>query len=433
MATLTLGEKLSYGIGNFGINLIFGMTGAYLMYFYTDVYGVAPATVASLFLIARGIDAVFDPFMGLLIDRTETRWGKHRPYLLFLAIPYALVGLSVFWAPPLTGAAKIVYIFASYTLLGILFSAVSLPFNSMLPTLTRDAKERTDTNALREFLGSGATVGVGYATLPLVNAVAPGLPARGFLLVAGAFAVITVVAIMLTFANTRERVAPEDSPQVLTTRQSLAATRGNWPWLSTMGVNFFFWVGFTGHTQSFIYYGKDVLAQPSVVPTLMLTMLAVLGGVALSAPVANRIGKRTTGMIGGVVAAGATAAIPMANDAGWLLATNTLAYIGQGIIGGLLFALMADAVDYGEWKSGYRAQGFLYAASSFGVKLGMSIGGAAGAWLLSRANYVASAPTTPAVEGAVLWGHVWLPALSFVAMTLCLIPFVTRPVEKARA
>lgn len=426
MNRLTLGEKLSYGIGNFGINLIFGMTGAYLMYFYTDVYGVAPATVASLFLIARGIDAIFDPFMGLLIDRTTTRWGKHRPYLLFLAIPFALVGVSVFWAPPLTGAAKIAYIYVSYTLLGMFYSAVSLPLNSMLPTLTRDAKERTDTNAIREFLGSGATVGVGYATLPLVAAFAP-TPAAGFLRVAALFGAVTVVAMLVAFLNTRERVAPEDSPQVLTTRQSLAATRGNWPWISTMGVNFFFWVGFTGHVQSFIYYGKDVLAQPQVVPTLMLTMLAVLGGVALSAPVANRIGKRSTGMIGGVVAALATAAIPLSGEASWLLAANTVAYIGQGIIGGLLFALMADAVDYGEWKSGYRAQGFLFAASSFGVKLGMSIGGAAGAWLLSRAGYVANTPATPAVAAAVLWGHVWLPALAFAAMTLSLVPFKTRP------
>lgn len=427
-------EKLSYGIGNFGINLSFGMTGAYLMYFYTDIYGVDPGTVASLFLIARAIDGLFDPFMGLLIDRTDTRWGKHRPYLLGLALPFALCGVAVFWTPPLGDVGKIVYIFASYTLLGMLYSGVSLPLNSMLPTLTRDARERTATNAIRETLGSGATVGIGYAALPLVHALGDDSEAHGFLLVAALLALVTIAALVLTFANTREREAPTESPQVLTTRQSVQATKGNWPWIATMLVNFCFWIGFTAHLQSFIYYARDVLRQPELVSSLMLTMLAVLVGTALSAPIANRIGKRTTGIIGGGLAMAATAAIALSDAPAWLVATNIAAYLGQGLIGGLLFALMADAVDFGEWKSGFRAQGFLFAASSFGVKLGMSIGGAAGAWMLSRAGYVAGVEATPAVQAAITAGHVWFPAISFAAMaaSLKLFTFPTAYAQGAR-
>lgn len=421
---LSLIERVSYGLGNFGINLIFGLTGAYLMYFYTDVYHVAPGTVAMLFLVARGVDAVFDPLLGLLIDRTDTRWGKHRPYLALLAFPFALCGIAVFSSPALEGTAKLFYIYATYTLLGMLYSGLSLPLNSMLPTLTRDPKERTSTNALREFLGTGAVVGVGYITLPLVHGLGQGSEATGFFRVALIFGALTLAGVLTAFLNTRERVEPTSSPQVLTTRQSLKATRGNLPWIATMLVNFCFWVGFIAHVQSVVYYAKDVLGRPDLISSLMLTMLVTLAGTAISAFIANRIGKRLTGMIGAAMAAVATAAIPFSSDTAWLIIMNALAYGGMGLIGGLLFALMADAVDYGEWRSGYRAQGFLFAASSFGVKVGMSVGGAAGAWLLSRSGYVAGAAMTPSVVQAIVWGHVWIPAISFAAMGASLIFFV---------
>ncbi|MCX7285545.1 MAG: glycoside-pentoside-hexuronide (GPH):cation symporter [Novosphingobium sp.] len=418
-----LGERLSYALGNFGINLPFGMTNAYLLYFYTDVYGISAGTVASLFLFARAFDALFDPLMGLIIDRTETRWGKHRPFLLWLALPFAASGALVFWIPPLAEGWREVYIFASYTVLGVLYSAVSLPLNSMLPTLTRDPGQRNIINATREFLGSSATVGIGYAALPLIKAFSPGNDARGFFLLSLGLAAITVAALINAFFNTRERVANHTGAARLTTSQSLGATRGNWPWIATMGVNFFFWVGFTGHLQSFVYYANAVLEKVDLVSTLMLTMMAVLAGTAVAGVMANAIGKVTTGMVGAALAAVFTIALVFVREPALVLGANVIAYFGQGLIGGLLFSLMADAVDYGEWRNGYRAQGFLFAGSSFGVKLGMSIGGAAGAWFLSLANYTAGTAPTADVRSAVMAGHVWLPAASFVLMGASLLVF----------
>lgn len=415
-------ERLSYGFGNFGVNLGFGMTGAYLLFFYTDVYRVAAGVVATLFLVARCVDAVFDPLFGLLIDRTRTRLGKHRPYLIGLCVPYALCGAAVFATPHFSGLAKIVYLYVTYTLFGWLYSGLSLPLNSMLPTLTRDGKTRTSVNALREFMGSSATVGATFITLPLVHWLG-GASAGGFGSTAVLFGVITVIAMTAAFFKTRERVEPERSPQVLTTRQSLRATRGNWPWISTMLVNFFFWVGFIGHLQSVIYYARDVLHRAHLVPRIMLMNVALLIGTALTAFIANRIGKRTTGMIGAGIAALCTAAIPLSDSPNWVIAMNGFGNLGLGLIGGLLFAFMADSVDYGEWRSGFRAQGFLFAASSFGVKLGMSIGGAAGAWLLSRAGYIAGMPTTPAVAAGIIWGHIWIPMASYLAMGASLLLF----------
>ncbi|HZU62812.1 MAG TPA: glycoside-pentoside-hexuronide (GPH):cation symporter [Novosphingobium sp.] len=422
-AGISLKERVSYGLGNFGVNLIFGATGAYLMYFYTDVYGVSPATVASLFLLARGVDALFDPLLGLAIDRTHTRWGKHRPYLLWFALPFAASGVAVFAAPALSGLAKLAYIYVSYTAVGLLYSCISLPLNSMLPTLTRDVRARNTTNAIRELLGSSATVGVSYAMLPLVGALGGGDQQAGFVRAALLLAVLTLAGVAIAFANTREREAPEASPERLTTRQSLLATRGNWPWIATMLVNLAFWIGFIGHIQSTIYYARDVAGHAEWAPPLMAMMLVILIGTALSALVANRIGKPATGMIGAGIGAICTAALPLGTSLAWLMAMNALAYAGLGLLGGLLFAFMADAVDFGAWKSGFRAQGFLFAASSFGVKLGMSIGGAAGAWLLARAHYAPGLPASPQVISAITWSHAGLPALSYLAMAAALLLF----------
>lgn len=422
MSQPSISERLSYGFGNFGANLAFGMTGAYLLYFYTDVYHVSAGIVATLFLVARCADAVFDPLFGLLIDRTRTRFGKHRPYLIGLCVPYALCSVAVFSTPHLPTLWKVAYLYVTYTLFGMLYSGLSLPLNSMLPTLTRDGKTRTSINALREFLGSSATVGATFITLPLVHWFGD-VPIGGFAATAALFSAVAVIALTTAFFKTRERIGPDRSPHVLTTHQSLRATRGNWPWIATMLVNFFFWVGFIGHIQSVIYYADDVIHRADLVPQIMLMNVVLLIGTGLSAFVANRIGKRTTGMIGAAIAAVCTAAIPLSNAPYWVISMNGVCNLGLGLIGGLLFAFMADSVDYGEWRSGFRAQGFLFAASSFGVKLGMSIGGAAGAWLLSRAHYVAGAPATAAVAASVVLGHIWIPMVSYVVMGASLLLF----------
>lgn len=425
---LTWREKLSYGFANFGINLPFGLTNAFLLYYYTDVYGVDAGTVGTLFLIARGVDALIDPLIGLAIDRTDSRWGKHRPWLLMVAVPFAACSVLVFWAPPLDGMAKIAFIFGSYTLLGVLYSAASLPLNSMLPTLTRDPKQRNTLNALREFLGSGGTVGIGYLALPLVARFGGADQQEGFFVLSIVLGAITIAAMVNAFVNTRERVDVDHGPARLTTGQSLSATRGNWPWVATMLINFFFWVGFTAHVQGFIFYAEKLMGDASLTSDLMLTMLATLGGIAVAGVIANTIGKRATGAIGAVLAVAFTCAIPFGETTAWLMATNALAYLGLGLIGGLLFSFMADAVDYGESLSGFRAQGFLFAASSFGVKLGMSIGGAAGAWLLDAADYDPAAVVTPAVSDAIVAGHIWLPAASFALMGISIALFRMRPI-----
>ena len=420
---ITMREKLCYGAGNLGINLQFGMVSAFLMYFYTDVYGITPAVAAQLFLIARTIDAIFDPFMGFLIDRTETRWGKHRPYLAVLAIPYAICGVTLFFAPPIYGALKLIYVYATYTVFGILYSALSLPLLSMLPTISRDTKERTVINAVREFLAAIAFVGVGYLTLPLVAFFGGGSRQQGFWMTAALFGVITLAGLALLVTNTREREPPIQTTR-LTTGQSLRTVVGNWPWIATSLLNLFYWIGLTVHIQSAVYFAEYSIGQLNLLPDLMLTMTGSIAGVAATGWVANRIGKRATGYAGAALAAAATAATPLSHSPAWLIGTSIGTYFGLGLIGGLIFAMMADAVDYGEWRTGHRAQGFLYAASSLGVKLGMGIGGAIGGALLAYSGYAKDAPVTEAVKWAIDLGYIWVPVACITASGLCFFLFV---------
>jgi sugar (glycoside-pentoside-hexuronide) transporter len=421
-------EQISYGLGSFGTNLQFGMVSAFLMYFYTDVSGVSAAMVAEVFLVSRIVDAVYDPVLGLLIDKTSTRFGKHRPYLIALAIPYAICGAALFTTPALSGSSKTAYIYITYTLFGVLYSSLSLPLLSMLSTLTRDSGQRALINSVREFLGSTAIVGASYITLPLVALLGLGSAAAGFARTAAMFGVVTLIGLALLVANTRERVVPARSVQ-LSTRQSVRAVVANWPWVSTALINFFFWTGFTVHIQSAIYFTHNLLGRMALLPTLMLTMIAALPGTAIAGSLSNWMGKRPTGLLAATVAMLATAATGWSTDSSWLLGCSALAYLGLGVQAGLIFSMMADSVDYGEWRSGYRAQGFLFAASSFGVKFGMGLGGALGAWMLARGGYVAGGALTPRVAAAINWGYVWAPVACFIAMALSNLAFNFDPAK----
>ena len=428
---LSFKARLSYGLGNLGFNLLFGMAGAYLMYFYVDVYGIAPATVASIFLLARLADAFFDPFLGLMIDRTRTRFGRFKPYLIFLTVPYVACGIAIFSKFPLDSDAKITLAFVTYTLFGLLYSCLSLPLNSMLPSLTPDPRERTATNALREFLGTGATVGITYATLPLVAALGGSNEPRGFFWTAVLLGVVTILMVATMIRNTQERALEDTDEAKPTIRQSLQAIRGNWPWLATLLMNLFFWIGFISRAQSFVYYARDVLGRPDLASLLASTMLAIVPGIAMSVPIALRIGKRKTAALGFVFGGVSVGLIASVNSVAWVLFMSGLSFMALGLMAGVLFALMADAVDHGKAISGVHAPGFLFAAVSVGVKIGMSIGGALGAWLLAYGGYRPGGEITPLIQSMISYSQIAIPAACFLACAASMALFYV-PTEHRR-
>ncbi|MGM1048844.1 MAG: glycoside-pentoside-hexuronide (GPH):cation symporter [Bacillota bacterium] len=417
-------ERISYGLGDTASNLVFQMITMYLMFFYTDVYGLNVAAVGTLFLVARVIDAFDSPIIGVIIDRTHTKWGKSRPFFLWLAIPFGIVAVLTFMTPDFGNTGKLVYAYFTYIVLGILYAAINLPLTSLLTSMTSNSQERTVVNSVRMIFGQLGGLIVSIGALPLVAAFGKGNQQQGFLWTMVLFASIAVVLFFTTFANTRERVQMGDKNQVVPFKDGIKALKGNLPWWILLFMNVFFWVGMTSKGQSAVFYLKYNLGREDLVPLVNGLNVILLVGIALMPMLAKRIGKRNTALLGVAIGAASQLIVYVAavlSSIPILIGAVAIGNIGIGFAAGLMFAMLADTVDYGELRSGIRAQGLLTASSSFGVKFGMGIGGAVAAWVLAIGNYVPNQEQAASGLAAIQFNFVWIPFICFLICALLLL------------
>ncbi|MEK3748607.1 MFS transporter [Paenibacillus sp. FSL E2-8871] len=436
-------ERISYGLGDTASNLIFQMTTLYLMYFYTDVFGLNPGAVAVVFLVARVIDAIVEPFIGVMIDRTKTKWGKCRPYFLWLAVPFSLTAVLMFLTPDFGDTGKLVYAYISYTVLGIMYSGINLPLSAILPSLTSNSNERTVINTVRMIFAVIGVVTVSAGTMPLVKAFGGGDQAKGFLVTMILFSSIALLLFLNMFANTKERVKAIDE-KPLPMREGVKALKGNVPWLIMLLMSLFLWITTSIQGQTSIYYMTYYMKKPELIPIVNSMQLLMIFSMVIAPFVVKKIGKRNTIIMGSVVSIiGYLIAITGGNalSVPVLLAGLLISGLGMGVGAGLIFAMMADTVDYGEWKSGVRAQGLLYSAASFGVKVGMGLGGALGGVILSMGGYVAnSTAQSESALAAISFNYLWAPIICQIIMITLLLfyrldkdqPVMIRELEERR-
>ncbi|GGA13209.1 MFS transporter [Paenibacillus marchantiophytorum] len=417
-------ERISYGLGDTASNLIFQMTTLYLMYFYTDVFGLNAAAVATLFLVARVIDAIAEPFIGVMIDRTQTKWGKCRPYFLWLAVPFGITAVLMFLTPDFGDTGKLIYAYITYTVLGLMYSGINLPLSAILPSLTSDSNERTVVNTVRMIFAVVGVITVSAGTMPLVNAFGGGNQAKGFIVTMVMFAVIAILLFLNMFVNTKERVhAIDEKP--LPMRVGVKALKGNTPWLIMLLMSLFLWISSSIQGQTSIYYMTYYIKKPELIPVVNSMQLLMIVSMVFAPMAVRKIGKRNTIIIGSVISifgyiiaiiGGNSLSVPL------LLSGLLISGLGLGAGAGLIFAMMADTVDYGEWKSGVRAQGLLYSAASFGVKVGMGLGGALGGWILSMGGYVAnSSAQSESALAAISFNYLWAPIIGQIIMIILLL------------
>jgi GPH family glycoside/pentoside/hexuronide:cation symporter len=436
-------ERISYGLGDTASNLIFQMTTLYLMYFYTDVFGLNPGAVAVIFLVARVIDAIAEPFIGVMIDRTQTKWGKCRPYFLWLAVPFSLTAVLMFLTPDFGDTGKLVYAYISYTVLGIMYSGINLPLSAILPSLTSNSNERTVINTVRMIFAVIGIVTVSAGTMPLVKAFGGGDEAKGFLVTMVLFSGIALLLFLNMFANTKERVKAIDE-KPLPMREGAKALKGNVPWLIMLLLSLFLWITTSIQGQTSIYYMTYYMKKPELIPIVNSMQLLMIFSMVIAPFVVKKIGKRNTIIIGSMVSivgyiiaiiGGNALSVPI------LLIGLLISGLGMGVGAGLIFAMMADTVDYGEWKSGVRAQGLLYSAASFGVKVGMGLGGALGGLILSMGGYVAnSTAQSDSALAAISFNYLWAPIIGQIVMIILLMfyrldkdqPIMMRELEERR-
>lgn len=411
---IRLSEKIGYGLGDMSSSMFWKLFGAYLMIFYTDVFGISAAVVGTMFAITRVWDSFFDPIVGVMADRTTSRWGHFRPYLLYLALPFGLIGILTFLTPPFGETGKIVYAFITYALMMMVYSAINVPYASLLGVMSPNPADR---NTLATYRMTFAYLGSFVALLlfmPLVNAFGGGdnngaihgwltAPQFGWLMAVGVIAVVCIVLFLDCFVLTKERVKPVRQEKT-SLRMDLCDLLHNRPWWILLGAGVASLVFNSIRDGATVYYFKyyvdettmgsiSFLGLPFVLSGLYLAVgqAANIVGVILAAPISNRIGKRRTFMLAMASALSIVFFWLDKDQLALIFLLQALISICAGSIFPLLWSMYADCADYSELKTGNRATGLIFSSSSMSQKFGWAFGTAITGWMLAQFGFQANA------------------------------------------
>lgn len=421
LGKLSLKERISYGMLDTAGQLVFAMISSYLLYFYTDVAGISIAAAGMILLIARLFDGIDATIWGIIIDNTTSKYGKCRPYFLWLALPFSVFGILTFLAPNLNNNMKIAYAMFSYVITGIIYTGMNTPLTAILPLLTDNPSERVVLNSFRM---TGSQIGVlivNATALPLIAFFGNGNDKNGFAITIMIFSIISLGMNLFSFKNLKERVT--EKIQKVPFKKSLSAIKGNWPWIIIVISNFMFWIALTARTSTIIYYFTYNLNNKGLVTFMnSIASLQIIAMIAIPF-ICKKISKTSTWMLGLIVAilgqflilfAGQNIAIVIF---GWIIGN-----MGSGVACSMPFALLGSAVDFGQWKNGIKSTGFLTAiGSSFCIKAGSGIGGALPAWIMGAFGYIPHKVQTISALIGIKWAFIGIPLILFL---LALIPLI---------
>ena len=394
--------RFGYAIGDFGVNLYFMSAMTYLLFFYTDVFGLSAEVAAWVFLVARVVDAVTDPLMGYVADRTVSRWGKLRPYLLFGPLPLGLIAIATFTVPDFDDVGKALWAYATYTLFGILYTVVTIPYAALTALLTDHHHERTRLSTLRMACAFAGGFLVSVGMLPLVGALGGG--AAGWQWAMVLFAVVATGLMLVTFRTTQERVVGVAHTRI-SWREGARAALANPPLAVVMCLFVLGMLAFTFRQTAAAYYFKYNMGREDLLALYFSVTLGVMfAGLVVIPRLSARFGKAGAIRVGAVVAMiGATGFYLTPPDAVvWVFVWGALVALGGAPIAVLGWAMIPDTVEYAQWKTGARADGVIFATASFFQKLAKAVGGWAVAALLAWFGYVANQPQTAAAQHGIL-------------------------------
>ena len=414
-----LKEKIGYSLGDAASNLYWKTFEFFLIIFYTDVFGISAAAVGTMLLVTRIADAVADPVMGAIADRTKTRWGHFRPYVLWFALPLAVAGVLTFTTPDLGGGAKLVYAYVTYALLMFLYTAVNIPYTALMGVMTPNSVERTSISSIR-FIGAfTAGVFVQYFTLRFVKVFGQGNETRGWQLTMVLYGVLAVILLALCFASTRERVVPPPQ-QDSNLKRDLRELLGSRAWLVLVGVLLLILAAFVIKGSASAYYFKYFVKREDLLgPFLVSNGLAFLAAVSMASYLAKWLGKKPLFMmaigIGALVIAGFW--VPRPLDIGLMFALQIVSSFVIGFNSPLVFAMFADAADDAEWRTGRRNTGLVFASAIFSTKIGVAIGGWMFGLILAYFGYVANVAQTARSLHGIILSMSWIPCALMVLAT----------------
>jgi sugar (glycoside-pentoside-hexuronide) transporter len=421
MNPVTLSKRLSYSASDMAGQLIFTFISFYLLKFYTDVVGLSAAVSGTILLIARFTDAVDTPLWGIIFDKTRSRLGKSRPWFLWLCFPFAIFGFLTFLAPDLGSTAKVWYAGGTYIICSILYTGINTPVTSILSALTPDPRQRVILTSFRMVGSKAGVLLVNASAWPLVAWLGQGNDKKGFLLAMPIFAVGSVLLYLLAFWQLEEQV-PEERKS-LSVRESVGAIKGNWPWIIIFSSSFCFWIAFIARISMVPYYFQYNWDRKDLVPLVNSLDVISLGAILLIPLLCKWTPKRNIwawGLAGAVVSQVLLYFAAVAHSLPWLMVGWCLGILTSGAAMAMPFSMLSDSVDYGEWKTGIRAPGFLTAIGiMFAVKAGAGLGSALPAWTIGAFDYVPNVAQTARSLMGIEIGFIWIPAAFYV---LSLIP-----------
>ncbi|MBP7612404.1 MAG: MFS transporter [Paludibacter sp.] len=441
---INLKEKIGYGFGDAASSMFWKIFGMYSLFFYTDVFGITAAAAGTMFLVARLWDSFFDVFVGIISDRTKSRYGKYRPYLLWFAIPFAVMGAITFFAPDFGQTAKLVYAYVTYSLMMIVYSLINVPYASLLGAISSDPKERNSLSSYRmsfAFIGSFVTFMLlqplidffskTFGTETLASTTNTGISTSpvGWVMGVGAIGIICVVLFLLCFSWTKERVTQIESEENVSVKQDLKNLFHNAPWWILVATGLAALLFNAIRDSVAIYYFRDFVKVDYRMTGTgwdMTTIYFLVGqaanliGVMLAPSISAKYGKKRTYMIAILIAGILSAGfyfIP--NDITWILAFQFIISLFAGYVLPLLWSMFADIVDHQELKTGRRATGLIFSSSSMSQKLGWALGSAMSGWILAVFKY---APDALQQSPETLFGEQIM--ISLMPAVCCVLAFV---------
>lgn len=444
---ITLQEKIGYGFGDAASSMFWKIFGMYSLFFYTDVFGITAAAAGTMFLIARLWDSFFDVFVGIISDRTKTRWGKYRPYLLWFAIPFAVMGAITFFTPEFGQTGKLVYAYITYSLMMIVYSLINVPYASLLGVISADPKERNTLSSYRmsfAFIGSFVTFMLlqplidffsktfdSDAVLQTTQAAETTVSTSpiGWVMGVGAIGILCIVLFLLCFSWTKERVTQIESDENVSIKKDLKDLFRNVPWWILVATGLAALLFNAVRDSVAIYFFRDYVKVNFKMAGTgwdMTTIYFLVGqaanllGVMAAPSISAKYGKKKTYMIA-ILCAGilSTFFYFIPNNIVWILIFQFVISLFAGYVLPLLWSMFADIVDHQELLTGRRATGLIFSSSSMSQKLGWALGAALSGWILAIFKY---SPDAVEQTAQTLFGEHLM--ISIIPAVCCLLAFV---------
>jgi sugar (glycoside-pentoside-hexuronide) transporter len=439
---LSITEKIGYSLGDCAANFVFQTQIMFLMGFYTDVLGISAVAAGNIFLVSRLWDAFNDPMMGALADRTSTRWGKFRPWILWTAVPFAALFILAYTAPNFSYNGKILWAVVTYNALMMIYTANNIPYSALTGVITGDMAERSSLVMWRFVLAMTAQFIVQTFTLVLVARLGRGNQSMGFPLTMSIWAAIAVIFFIVTFVTTRERVTP-DPKQKSSIATDIGDLLGNRNWIALALATVFVFICLAMRGGGTYYYFQYYVGQQTILGNVLaweslfgwfngLATAATIVGVVLSKPLAMRFGKCNVFRASLLLTAVCMSLFVLfpADAVEAMFALQMLLQFIYGTTIPLLWSMMADVSDFSEWKLGRRATAMTFAATVFALKLGLSIGGALQGWLLRSYGYVANVQQSEHALDGIRYMMSVFPALAFfIAVGILMFYQIDRSTE----